>query len=92
MHAVCSRVPSVVYSFGFPHRRGHRTRCPQAEKVNVLDSFDIDYSLCMYCGICVDVCPFDALEWDQHRALISDSRVDLTLGITQLTSEKDSAN
>ena len=62
------------------------------KKVNVLDSFDIDYSLCMYCGICVDVCPFDALEWDQHRALISDSRVDLTLGITQLTSEKDSVN
>ena len=33
------------------------------KKVNVLDSFDIDYSLCMYCGICVDVCPFDALFW-----------------------------
>jgi NADH-quinone oxidoreductase subunit I len=30
---------------------------------NVLDRFDIDYSLCMYCGICVDVCPFDALHW-----------------------------
>jgi NADH-quinone oxidoreductase subunit I len=28
-----------------------------------LDRFDIDYALCMYCGICVDVCPFDALFW-----------------------------
>ena len=28
-----------------------------------LDRFDIDYGLCMYCGICVDVCPFDALFW-----------------------------
>jgi NADH-quinone oxidoreductase subunit I len=28
-----------------------------------LDRFDIDYSLCMYCGICVEVCPFDALHW-----------------------------
>ncbi|MCZ7532051.1 MAG: 4Fe-4S binding protein [Acidimicrobiia bacterium] len=28
-----------------------------------LDRFDIDYSLCMYCGICVEVCPFDALFW-----------------------------
>jgi NADH-quinone oxidoreductase subunit I len=28
-----------------------------------LDRFDIDYSLCMYCGICVEVCPFDALYW-----------------------------
>ncbi|MGH9213716.1 MAG: 4Fe-4S binding protein, partial [Acidimicrobiales bacterium] len=25
--------------------------------------FDIDYALCMYCGICVEVCPFDALFW-----------------------------
>jgi len=30
---------------------------------NVLDRFDIDYALCMYCGICVEVCPFDALFW-----------------------------
>ena len=30
---------------------------------NVLDRFAIDYSLCMYCGICIEVCPFDALEW-----------------------------
>ena len=31
--------------------------------VNVLDDFSIDYGLCMYCGICIEVCPFDALEW-----------------------------
>jgi NADH-quinone oxidoreductase subunit I len=30
---------------------------------NVLDRFAIDYALCMYCGICVDVCPYDALFW-----------------------------
>jgi len=30
---------------------------------NVLDRFAIDWSLCMYCGICVEVCPFDALFW-----------------------------
>jgi NADH-quinone oxidoreductase subunit I len=30
---------------------------------NVLDRFAIDFSLCMYCGICIDVCPFDALHW-----------------------------
>lgn len=30
---------------------------------NVLDRFSIDFSLCMYCGICVEQCPFDALEW-----------------------------
>ena len=30
---------------------------------NVLDRFAIDFSLCMYCSICVEVCPFDALHW-----------------------------
>ncbi len=30
---------------------------------HVLDRFAIDYSLCMYCSICVEVCPFDALAW-----------------------------
>ena len=35
----------------------------RARQKNVLDRFDIDYSLCMYCGICVEVCPFDALFW-----------------------------
>ncbi len=35
----------------------------KARSVKVLDRFDIDYALCMYCGICVEVCPFDALFW-----------------------------
>jgi NADH-quinone oxidoreductase subunit I len=30
---------------------------------NVLDRFAIDWSLCMYCGICIEECPYDALEW-----------------------------
>ncbi|HEY9390066.1 MAG TPA: 4Fe-4S binding protein [Mycobacteriales bacterium] len=30
---------------------------------NVLDRFAIDFALCMFCGICVEVCPFDALFW-----------------------------
>ena len=41
-----------------PRREGGKPR-----QVNKLDRFDIDYSLCMYCGICVEVCPFDALFW-----------------------------
>ena len=37
-------------------------RRPAAQR-NVLDRFAIDFWLCMYCGICVEVCPFDALFW-----------------------------
>jgi formate hydrogenlyase subunit 6/NADH:ubiquinone oxidoreductase subunit I len=35
----------------------------RARSAKVLDRFAIDYALCMYCGICVEVCPFDALFW-----------------------------
>jgi NADH-quinone oxidoreductase subunit I len=48
---------------------GHKVKAPPRREggkprtVNVLDRFDIDYALCMYCGICVEVCPFDALFW-----------------------------
>ena len=35
----------------------------QGRSVKVLDRFAIDFALCMYCGICVEVCPFDALFW-----------------------------
>ena len=35
----------------------------RARQTHVLDRFAIDFGLCMYCGICVEVCPFDALFW-----------------------------
>jgi len=35
---------------------------------NVLDRFAIDWSLCMYCSICVEVCPFEALYWSPELA------------------------
>ena len=41
-----------------PKEEGARARTR-----NVLDRFAIDFALCMYCGICVEVCPFDALFW-----------------------------
>ena len=44
-----------------PKRAGGRPR-----KRNVLDRFAIDYALCMYCGICVEVCPYDALFWSRE--------------------------
>lgn len=44
------------------------------KKINVLDQFTIDYGLCMYCGVCIEVCPFDALEWRADFDYASGSR------------------
>ncbi|MEX2556798.1 MAG: 4Fe-4S binding protein [Actinomycetota bacterium] len=43
-----------------------KTPGARARTRNVLDRFAIDFALCMYCGICVEVCPFDALFWSPH--------------------------
>ena len=62
---------------GVPETAAHQARARQAgtqpaggpagrgrQRVrNVLDRFAIDFSLCMYCGICIEVCPYDALFW-----------------------------
>jgi len=49
---------------------------------NSLDRFAIDFSLCMYCGICIEVCPFDALFWSPEFAYAE-------FDIRNLTHEKD---
>jgi NADH-quinone oxidoreductase subunit I len=49
---------------------------------NALDRFAIDYSLCMYCGICVEACPYDALFWSPEYAYPA-------TGIADLTHERD---
>jgi NADH-quinone oxidoreductase subunit I len=45
---------------------------------NVLDRFAIDYSLCMYCGICIEVCPYDALFWSPEFRFAATDVADLT--------------
>ncbi len=49
---------------------------------NVLDRFAIDFSICMYCSICIEVCPFDALHWAPEFEYAE-------LDIRDLTHEKD---
>jgi NADH-quinone oxidoreductase subunit I len=49
---------------------------------NVLDRFAIDFSICMYCSICVEVCPFDALHWSPEFEYAE-------LDIRELTHEKE---
>ena len=46
------------------HKESHEPASGgKARSVKVLDRFAIDFALCMYCGICIEVCPFDALFW-----------------------------
>jgi NADH-quinone oxidoreductase subunit I len=59
-----------------------KTPGARARTRNVLDRFAIDYALCMYCGICVEVCPFDALFWSPHFEYSTDD-------IDTLTHEMD---
>src|SRR6476646_5131751 len=50
----------------------------RARQRNVLDRFAIDFSLCMYCGICIEVCPFDALFWSPEFEYAETDILDLT--------------
>jgi NADH-quinone oxidoreductase subunit I len=54
----------------------------RARTRNVLDRFAIDFALCMYCGICIEVCPFDALFWSPEFEYS-------TYSIRELTHEKE---
>jgi NADH-quinone oxidoreductase subunit I len=49
---------------------------------NMLDRFAIDFSLCMYCSICIEACPFDALFWTPEFEYAE-------YDIRDLTHEKD---
>ena len=65
LHALRPSVPRLVHLHRGPQGAARRraARAASRARVSVLDRFDIDYALCMYCGICVEVCPFDALFW-----------------------------
>ena len=51
---------------------------------NVLDSFTINFGDCMWCGICVEVCPFDALFWSETEISATAESDQLILDQTQL--------
>lgn len=83
--AWCIRIDSHLEPIaGLPPRRsaggGSRDRTS-----NVLDRFEIDWALCMYCGICVDQCPFDALEWAGPHVAPAADLASLVHGIDQLS-------
>ncbi len=39
---------------------------PEGKTKNVLDQYIYRLSMCTFCGICVKVCPFDAIEFGQE--------------------------
>lgn len=58
---------------------------PRGRSTLELTDFRIDYGLCMDCGICVDVCPTDALAWVPTAVLAGAEAPDLNHGLTQLS-------
>lgn len=53
---------------------------------NVLDTFTIDFGQCMWCGICIEVCPFDALFWSENLMSTGTSRDQVIFGIDELAA------
>lgn len=52
-------------------------------------AFTIDHNLCMYCNLCVEVCPFDAITmWTRIGELSSDVRSGLVYDLKALTAER----
>lgn len=74
-----------IYIEGHKESRQPVVEGKRAKKYNVLDRFAIDYALCMYCGICVDVCPYDALFWSPEYEYAEHD-------VTSLTHEMDRLN
>jgi NADH-quinone oxidoreductase subunit I len=70
---------------------GHKEKAPprraggKPRTVSKLDRFDIDYALCMYCGICVEVCPFDALFWSPEYEYSEPRIADLLHDMSRLS-------
>lgn len=58
---------------------------PRSRSTLVLKSFEIDYGLCMDCGICIDVCPTDALSWVPTKLRPATTPQALTVQLTTST-------
>ena len=57
---------------------------PQQGDKYLLEVFDIQISRCMFCGLCVEACPYDALFMGSGFEQGRYSRKDMVIGIDQL--------
>ncbi|MDR2863599.1 MAG: 4Fe-4S dicluster domain-containing protein [Puniceicoccales bacterium] len=52
--------------------------------------FDLDISVCMGCGICVEVCPFESIKMDQHFEVAATERFEELLLHREQLAKPDS--
>jgi NADH-quinone oxidoreductase subunit I len=38
------------------------------------EEYTVDYSMCIFCRLCIDTCPFDALEQTQEYEWVGETR------------------
>lgn len=62
---------------------------PQEDGRYEIVKFDIDVGKCMVCGLCVEVCPYDALFMGRGFELASYERWDLVVHKEELASRPD---
>ena len=80
LHALRPRVPGLVH----PHRVAHRDAARRrgapapAQRRRCSTASRSTSRLCLYCGICVEVCPFDALHWSPAYSYAAPTITDLT--------------
>ena len=59
------------------------TQTAEGEKY-ALEVFDIDLARCMFCGLCVEGCPYDALHMGSGFERAQERRADLVIPIDEL--------
>ncbi len=60
----------------------------EGETFNI-DVFDIDIGRCMFCGICVEVCPYDALHMGSNFEQFQYERNALVIPVEELRQKKN---